>query len=101
MLLFAFVLVVPTLIDILPIDKIKDLFKTKSQPVKPQPQIDNTIIQPKKADTHGDCDGLVDVVKCWEHLVECCESQGMVEAAKQLKGIFPFFVVKSGGNNEQ
>lgn len=46
---------------------------------------------PEHVDT---CDGLVDIVECWEHLVDCCEGQGMKDAARELKKIFPLFAIQ-------
>jgi|SRR6056300_694793 hypothetical protein len=44
------------------------------------------------------CGGLVDVVECWEHLCNCCESQGMKDAARELKKVFPLFVIQEVEN---
>lgn len=44
------------------------------------------------------CDGLVDVVECWEHLCDCCEAQGMNDAARELKKIFPLFAIQEVEN---
>jgi len=44
------------------------------------------------------CDGLVDVVECWEHLRDCCEAQGMKDAARELKKIFPLFAIQEVEN---
>ena len=42
--------------------------------------------------------GLVDVVECWEHLCDCCEAQGMKDAARELKKIFPLFAIQEVEN---
>lgn len=39
---------------------------------------------------------LVDVVECWEHLIECCEANGMTEAAAEIYKVFPLFAQKRG-----
>jgi len=45
----------------------------------------------------SDCD-LVDVVECWEHLIDCCNANGMTEAADEIYKVFPLFA--KGDNNE-
>lgn len=50
---------------------------------------------PEHVDT---CGGLVDVVECWEHLCDCCEAQGMKDAARELKKIFPLFAIQEVDN---
>jgi len=39
---------------------------------------------------------LVDVVECWQHLIECCEANGMTEAADEIYKVFPLFANKRG-----
>tara|TARA_B100002019_G_scaffold291335_1_gene311209 strand:+ start:2022 stop:2309 length:288 start_codon:yes stop_codon:yes gene_type:complete len=59
-------------------------------PSTPEPPV-----PPPAPEDHDDtCGGLVDVVECWEHLVECCEHQGMNDAARELKKIFPLFAIQ-------
>ena len=45
---------------------------------------------PMPVDNPADCD-LVDVVECWEHLIACCEANGMTEAADEIYKVFPLF----------
>ncbi len=61
--------------------------------VSPDPTPPPAPPTPEHIDT---CDGLVDVVECWEHLVDCCEGQGMKDAARELKKIFPLFAIQEG-----
>lgn len=42
---------------------------------------------------------LVDVVECWQHLIECCKANGMNEAADEIYKVFPLFANK-GVDNE-
>jgi hypothetical protein len=83
MLAAAIFLVAPVVFE-----KFKGLISSAptSPPVPPAPEHVNI------------CDGLVDVVKCWEHLCDCCEAQGMEDAARELKEIFPLFVIQEVKN---
>lgn len=83
MLGIAAVLVAPMIIE-----KVKEFVPSDSVPTPTPPVPPST---PKHVDT---CDGLVDVVECWEHLCDCCESQGMKDAARELKKIFPLFAIQ-------
>ena len=38
-----------------------------------------------------DCESLIDVIKCWEHLKSCCEAKGLTEAAEEVHKVFPLF----------
>ena len=71
-------------------------------PISPQINI-KPIISPDKKDKETDienCDGLVDIVECWEHLTNSCEAHGMVQATAALKKIFPLFVIVEGLDEE-
>lgn len=83
MLGIAAVLVAPMIIE-----KVKRFVPSDPVPPPTPPLPPST---PKHVDT---CDGLVDVVECWEHLCDCCESQGMKDAARELKKIFPLFAIQ-------
>lgn len=49
---------------------------------------------------HPGCDSLVDIVDCWSHLRDCCETQDLKQAAVELEKIFPLLIVKSGAKDE-
>ena len=100
MILLAGILIAPNIIQMIPFGKIKEMLSQKDVQLKP---LDRIVVvgRQEETDPHGECDGLVDVVKCWENLIDCCQAQGMTEAAKQLQGIFPLFVVKNGETNGQ
>lgn len=53
--------------------------------------------EPNRVDS---CNGLVDVVECWENLCNCCEAQGMKNAARELQKIFPLFIEIQEVENE-
>tara|TARA_B100002019_G_scaffold290683_1_gene308932 strand:- start:1577 stop:1864 length:288 start_codon:yes stop_codon:yes gene_type:complete len=83
MLGLAAILVAPMIIE-----KVKGFVPSNPVP-PPAPPL------PPPAPEHVDtCDGLVDVVECWEHLCDCCEAQGMKDAARELKKIFPLFAIQ-------
>lgn len=42
---------------------------------------------------------LIDVVECWQHLIDCCKANGMNEAADEIYKVFPLFANK-GVDNE-
>lgn len=87
MLGLAAILVAPMIIE-----KMKGF--VPSNPVPPP-----TPPLPPPAPEHVDtCDGLVHVVECWEYLCDCCEAQGMKDAARELKKIFPLFVIQEVEN---
>lgn len=87
MLGLAAILVAPMIIE-----KVKGFVPSNPVP-PPVPPL------PPPAPEHVDtCDGLVDVVECWEHLCDCCEAQGMKDAARELKKIFPLFVIQEVEN---
>lgn len=87
MLGLAAILVAPMIIE-----KVKGFVPSNPVP-PPVPPL------PPPAPEHVDtCDGLVDVVECWEHLCDCCEAQGMKDAARELKKIFPLFAIQEVEN---
>jgi len=67
--------------------KVKGVFA--SRPVELPPSVINDT--PKLTG-----DGLVDVVEVWEHLIECCDEQGLTEAADEIYKVFPLFANKRG-----
>lgn len=85
MLGFAAILVAPMVIE-----KVKGLVPSTPEPPVPPPA-------PEDHD-HDTCGGLVDVVECWQHLVDCCEGQGMKDAARELKKVFPLFAIQEGND---
>lgn len=50
---------------------------------------------------HPSCGNLVDIVDCWSHLKECCESQGLTQATAELEKIFPLLIVKKTGAKDE
>jgi hypothetical protein len=46
------------------------------------------------------CNNLADIVNCWSHLKDCCETQGLKEAATELEKIFPLLIVKTEVKSE-
>lgn len=50
--------------------------------------------------SHPGCNNLVDIVDCWSHLKDCCETQGLKQASAELEKIFPLLIVKTGAKNE-
>tara|TARA_R100000742_G_C4270572_1_gene89295 strand:- start:372 stop:653 length:282 start_codon:yes stop_codon:yes gene_type:complete len=61
------------------------------------------IVLPDRKDKEIDietCDGLVDIVECWEHLTNSCEAHGMVQATAALRKIFPLFVIVEDADEE-
>jgi hypothetical protein len=84
---FAVLLVAPILLN-----KVKALIPERKPIELPPP-----VPQPNLLD-HDHTD-LVDVVECWQHLIECCKVNGMKEAADEIYKVFPLFANK-GVDNE-
>lgn len=53
---------------------------------------------PQITEDHQHTD-LIDVVECWQHLIDCCKANGMNEAADEIYKVFPLFANK-GVDNE-
>lgn len=64
-------------------------FIPKRKPVEVTPTPNPVIPQVDSPD----CD-LVDVVECWEHLIECCKANEMTEAVDEIYKVFPLFANK-------
>lgn len=71
-------------------NKVKGLIPER-KPVPVPPPVPPPVVIPH--DDPVDCD-LVDVVECWEHLIACCEANGMTEAANEIYKVFPLFAKK-------
>lgn len=85
----AAVLVAPILWD-----KVKALIPERKPIELPPP-----VLPPRPVDNAADCD-LVDVVECWEHLIECCKANGMTQAADEIYKVFPLFANKGVSHDE-
>ena len=76
------------------------IFWEKAKGFIPQSKQPEPVPEPPEQDTEDACNGLVDVVECWDHLLECCESQDMHDASRELRKIFPLFVISTPKEDE-
>jgi len=73
-------------------DKVKGLIPER-KPIELPPS-------PQSSLSNNDHTDLIDVVECWEHLIECCKANGMKEAADEIYKVFPLFANKGVNHDE-